>query len=277
MEQFIKRLSALPFAIALFDDNDGDGGGNDGDGNGTGANGNDGGNAGGQQRNGRGQFSRHDGNGDRSNDADRSNRVYATDINEANRRIAELNDESAARRRENRDLKKELQTVQSRQSLVDQRAIRMEAREALRASGVIDPDVVDLFLKHAGQGITIDEQTGDVVGVESALGKFKEAKPVFFKVADGDGENAGGSGQGNGAGNGASSGNGGGSSNGAGAGANASGQGGDADARGNATGTGASVAGGAGTGGDGGFKVANFRDPNVDPKEAMRRYKASLR
>jgi hypothetical protein len=269
--QIIKRLSALPFAIALFDDA-GDAGVSDGGdaGQGNGATAASGANSG--VRNGRGQFSRNDSGADRS---------YPTDLTEAHRlladqdrRIAELNDESATRRRENKDLRKDLGSLQSRQSLVDQRSIRMEAREALRANGVIDPDVVDLFLKHAGETIKIDDKTGDVVGVGESLAKFKDAKPVFFKAADG-GANDGANGQA-GSGNGAGSANGNGSGSGAGAGQQGSGQGADADNRGNATGTGASVAGGA-TGGQGGFKVANFRDSNVNAKDAMARYKASLR
>ena len=289
MNQTPTRLPDLPLVVALFDgDDDGnnDGqGGTDAQGNADGQSGNQ---NGGHNRNDRGQFSRADGN---------RTRDLPADLNEAHRiivdlerRISDLNTESSTRRRENKDLKKDLTSLQSRQTLVDQRAIRMEAREALRSSGVIDPDVVDLFLKHAGESIKIDATTGDVVGVEGALSKFKEAKPVFFKAADAQ---AGGQADGqNGAQNGAQQ-NGASAQNGAGAAANgaaaggasagqngaqgAGGQQAGADNRGNATGTGASVNGGGNGDGQGGFKVANFRDKNVNATEAFERYKRSLR
>lgn len=258
------QIKRLPLVIALFDGENDGGGGNEGAGDGAGAQGGAAQNDGAQQRNNRGQFSRNDGGNDR---------VYATDLTEANRRIAELNDESANRRRENKELKNQLSSVQSRQSLVDQRAIRMEAREWLREKGVIDADVVDLFLKHAGESIKIDEKTGDVVGVNEAGEKFKETKSVFFKAAEsgastgGDGSNNGASGDGSGKGNGTGAD--------AGTGANAGGNG-NADTRGNATGTGASVAGG-GNSGKGGFQVANFRDSNVNADKAVDEYMKTLR
>ncbi len=281
MNQTLTRLAALPFAVALFDDGDGSGenGGNQNDGSGQNNNG-----AAGVNRNASGQFARGADAGNRARDLPQDLAEAHRIISDQDRRIGELNDENGKRRRENRELKTSLDGVQSRQSLVDKRAIRAEAREALRNSGVIDGDVVDLFLAHAGAGIKIDEQTGDVTGVSDALTKFKEAKPVFFKPADGqtggqgDGQNAGQNGAANGQNGVATGANG---ANGAGQGTgqnNGQGSGqGSADNRGNATATGASVNGGGTANGEGGFKVANFRDKNVNADEAFDRYKRSLR
>jgi hypothetical protein len=211
------------------------------------------------QRNDRGQFARGADNGQGNG----TTRVYATDLDDANRRIGELMTESGSRRRENKMLTEQMSAVQQRQVRVDQRAMRMEAREALRARRVIDPDVVDLFLKHAGDKIKIDETTGDVIGVDPAADEFSTAKPQFFKPADN--ANAGNSSDANtGAGDTGSS---------AGSAAGASGD--AADTRGNATGTGASIAGGgSGTGGQQ-FKIGDFRDPKVNPQDLLAKYARS--
>lgn len=105
------------------------------------------------------------------------------------RRIADnANREAAERRRENKELKKTVDAF-------SRRAVRSEAKAALVEAGAIDPDVVELFLRHAGDKITLNDDA-DVEGIPEALEAFKKAKPAFFKAAAGDSSAAGGEGDG---------------------------------------------------------------------------------
>jgi hypothetical protein len=95
---------------------------------------------------------------------------------ETRRALEASNRENAERRKENNALKKSVDAF-------SRRAIRSEAKAALIEAGVIDSDVLDVFLKHAGDKIKLDDDA-EVVGIADALTAFKTAKPIFFKAAD---------------------------------------------------------------------------------------------
>jgi len=97
-------------------------------------------------------------------------------VEEAERRIGELNNENATRRQENRDLKKGLDTMQ-------QRAIRSEAKAMLVEGGALHSDVVDLFLSKNAKTIKIDEETGETLGMADAFTAFKTSHASLFKAA----------------------------------------------------------------------------------------------
>jgi hypothetical protein len=60
--------------------------------------------------------------------------------------------------------------------------VRRAAKEAVLAAGAIDPDVVDVFLKSAGDKIGLTEDL-DVVGVTESLETFKSKHPALFGAA----------------------------------------------------------------------------------------------
>ena len=103
-------------------------------------------------------------------------------LESASDRIGELNSENQKHRKTANELKATLATVSSKQTLVDQRAIRAETRAELIKEGAIDTDIVDLLLKASGDAIKIDDKTGEVVGVREAILAYKEKKPSFFKA-----------------------------------------------------------------------------------------------
>ena len=119
------------------------------------------------------------------------------DIEKANARIHELNNENAARRTENKELKDAMKTlndsVAATKAEIDrnrERARRAEARAALVDAKISDPDLTDMFLKHAGDKVKFDE-SGEVVGLKETLAEFKKVKPHFFPaepVLDKDGK-----------------------------------------------------------------------------------------
>jgi hypothetical protein len=231
------------YILALFDETDGDGGtgsagggggdgaasGAGGDGQGGSSSGASGGGGNGRARGGDGRFQRNDDRGDV--------RQYATDLNDANRRIQELQEETKQRRLENKDLKTGHAKLAARIEVSDQRVIRSEAREALREAGVINTRVVDLFLADYADKIKIDEKTGEPTGIAENLADWKAKNADFFKADAAAGDATGQSGADSGADSGAAGGGAGGSSGG--------------DGKNNATATGGSVAGGGDSAGAG--------------------------
>ncbi len=108
------------------------------------------------------------------------------DIEKANAKIHELNQENASRRTENKALNDAIakltgaiEGLQKDTERSKERIRRAEIKAALVEAKVIDPDVTELFLKHAGDKIKFDE-SGELVGVKESLTEFKRAKPHFF-------------------------------------------------------------------------------------------------
>jgi hypothetical protein len=85
-----------------------------------------------------------------------------------------------------KDAKAQIDELAPKAAMVDvmvQRAIRLEARDALREAGVLHPDVVDLFLAKSPE-VKIDDKTGEVVGISDSLAKFKVSHAPLFKLVD---------------------------------------------------------------------------------------------
>lgn len=250
MTQDFSRF-ALPLYVGLFDDDGGDAGGGD-----------DAGGAGDDAGAGAGDASSaatRGGSSRRADDRQRSRTgqfasgdaiELAREVERANTRLAEVNESDKRRRLENKELKTQLASVTSQVELSNKRAIRAEVKAALVSEGVIDADVTELFLRHAGDKIKVDDQTGDIVGVTEALASYKTAKPAFFKSATDS--SASGSGAGNGGGQGG----------------DAAGDGGDD--RPNSTARGASTAGtSSGTGGGSSGVLKKFSE--MTPAERKQR------
>lgn len=104
-------------------------------------------------------------------------------------RIAELNRENTERRQRETALRTELTTTVSRQDALDQRLIRSEVRDSLRAANVIAStpeeldDITSAFMRTAGDKVRIDGSTGETVGIAEHLVTFKEKRAAFFKAA----------------------------------------------------------------------------------------------
>ena len=108
------------------------------------------------------------------------------DIEKANAKIHELNTENASRRTENKALKEAMDALKSLtdglkadQDRNRERTRRAEARSALVEAKISDPDLVEMFLKHAGDKVKFDD-AGEVVGLKESLAEFKKTKPHFF-------------------------------------------------------------------------------------------------
>ena len=108
------------------------------------------------------------------------------DLEKANSKIHELNQENASRRTENKALKdavdgmtKALESLKADSDRSRERTRRAEARSALVDAKISDPDLVDMFLKAAGDKVKFDD-AGEVVGLKESLADFKKAKPHFF-------------------------------------------------------------------------------------------------
>lgn len=299
----MKQVYQVPsWVLAIFDDsgnggdgaNGGDGGGNDGGQNNGGASGNNAGANSGANAGARGA----DRNAGRSNDGSsnggsqhRSNGGRWVPPDE---KIHELNEENQRRRLENANLRTQIDEILPKAQMADvmaKRALRGDAITALRDEGVLHDSVVDIFLASAPE-VKIDEKTGQTVGLDVALPRFKQSHAALFKAAaaaagqngDGqnDGQNAGANGDGKGAGSGAdgkgSDGKGADGKSGDGKSGQNDGQHNAAGGRRNATARGASTAGSSGDGGTntGGLPDLRGLDP-AQRKSALDAYKRSLR
>lgn len=90
--------------------------------------------------------------------------------------------------RQAKEAKAQIDELAPKAAMVDvmvQRAIRLEARDALRDAGVLHPDVVDLFLAKSPE-VKIDDKSGEVVGISESLEKFKVSHAPLFKMAQAD-------------------------------------------------------------------------------------------
>jgi len=123
--------------------------------------------------------------GDRRRGEDGRFQAYS-DIEKANSKIHELNEENARRRTENNELKttltklnETLEGIKADSNRSRERTRRAEARSALVDAKISDPDLVDMFLKAAGDKVKFDD-AGEVVGLKESLTEFKKAKPHFF-------------------------------------------------------------------------------------------------
>lgn len=96
-----------------------------------------------------------------------------------NKRRAEIRQEE-----ENR-VRGTIEEVSKKTALSDRRAIRAEVRSAVSRADILEADaeddIVDLVMRHAGDTIKIDSDSGDVIGVRDAVKAFKDKKPFFFK------------------------------------------------------------------------------------------------
>ncbi len=208
-------------------------------------------------------------------------------IDSAHDRIGELNVENQKHRRNYNTTKAELDSVKSQvkdfpalQQQVaaqQQRLLRSETREALRAAGAVSDRVVDLFLADHKDKVAIDPQTGEPSGIVENLEAWKTANAAFFKppaAAAAETDASGGASGGSGSASPASTGAGGA----AGAGATTGGGSGDGTQRANATAAGASLAGGGGgsTGTVDGLPDLRKLSP-AERKAAIADYKRSLR
>jgi hypothetical protein len=98
--------------------------------------------------------------------------------------LAKSNAEAAQRRRENKELKASVEQQQSELNAFKSRTVRTEARAALAERGVVHRDVLDIFLKQAGEKVVVDKNF-DVLGIDEALDAFTQSHAVFFaKKAD---------------------------------------------------------------------------------------------
>lgn len=90
--------------------------------------------------------------------------------------------------RQAKEAKAQIDELAPKAAMVDvmvQRAIRLEARDALRDAGVLHPDVVDLFLAKSPE-VKIDDKSGEVVGISESLEKFRVSHAPLFKLAQTD-------------------------------------------------------------------------------------------
>lgn len=93
---------------------------------------------------------------------------------------AKSNAEAAERRRENKALKAQLDTQSKMTDAIRTRTIRTEAKMALREAGALHDDVLEIFLKKAGDKVKVDDSF-DVLGIEETLKDFKESHKALFK------------------------------------------------------------------------------------------------
>ena len=93
--------------------------------------------------------------------------------------LAKSNSEAAQRRRENKELKASVEQQQSELDAFKSRTVRTEARAALAERGVVHRDVLDIFLKQAGDKVQVDKNF-DVLGIDEALDAFTQSHAVFF-------------------------------------------------------------------------------------------------
>ena len=94
--------------------------------------------------------------------------------------LAKSNAEAKNRRIENKALKESVEAQQRELTAFKSRTVRTEARAALAEKGVVHKDVLDIFLKNAGESIKVDESF-EVQGIEEAVEAFTKSHSVFFK------------------------------------------------------------------------------------------------
>lgn len=112
-------------------------------------------------------------------------------IESAHDRVSEVNREAQKHRQNFQSAKSELEavktqikdlpTLQQQVQAQNQRLLRSETRDALRAEGVVHDRIVDLFLADHKDKVSIDQSTGEPVGIKENLAAWKEANAAFFK------------------------------------------------------------------------------------------------